>query len=59
MNLRNALIKTGFRTKVPITEKEGEENSLIIILLQQQEDGKDIERNLVQMMAFVSTCIQL
>lgn len=35
MNLRNALIKTGFRTKVPITEKEGEENSLIIILLQQ------------------------
>lgn len=58
MNLRNALIKTGFRTKVPITGKEGEENSLII-LLQQQEDGKDIERNLVQMMAFVSTCIQL
>ncbi len=58
MNLRNAIIKTGFRTKVPITGKEGEENSLII-LLQQQEDGKDIERNLVQMMAFVSTCIQL
>jgi hypothetical protein len=58
MNLRNALIKTGFRTKVPLTGKEGEENSLII-LLQQQEDGKDIERNLVQMMAFVSTCIQL
>ena len=58
MNLRNAIIKTGFRTKIPITGKEGEENSLII-LLQQQEDGKDIERNLVQMMAFVSTCIQL
>jgi len=58
MNLRNALIKTGFSTKVPLTGKEGEENSLIIIL-QQQEDGKEIERNLVQMMAFVSTCIQL
>ena len=58
MNLRNAIIKTGFRTKIPITGKEGEENSLII-LLQQQEDGKDIERNLVQMMDFVSTCIQL
>jgi hypothetical protein len=57
MNLRNALIKTGFRTKVPLTGK-GEENSLIIIL-QQQEDRKEIERNLVQMMAFVSTCIQL
>jgi hypothetical protein len=59
MNLRNALIKTGFRTKVPLTGKEGDENSLIIILLQQQEDRKDIERNLVQMMAFVRTCIQL
>ena len=58
MNLRNAIIKTGFRTKIPITGKEGEENSLII-LLQQQEDVKYIERNLVQMMAFVSTCIQL
>ena len=58
MNLRNALIKTGFRTKVPLTGKEGEENSLIIIL-QQQEDRKEIEMNLVQMMAFVSTCIQL